>query len=150
MNCQSFSLGPRWHLPWRGSVPRRLEKQRKPGESARGRSNGVSKRVKRPIECGPSGIGRVLSPLVRAPSGTSKTSRSLLLAVPRSTINKPSEYMKLNNSAFAITSFKRRYVDGAGSSREIGGLARHYGGSDFQGCTPSHTQAMISNDCRDP
>ena len=103
MNCQSFSLGPRWHLPWRGSVPRRLEKQRKPGESARGRSNGVSKRLKRPIESGPSGIGRVLSPLVRAPSGTSKTSRSLLLAVSRSTINKPSEYMKLNNSAFAIT-----------------------------------------------
>ena len=25
MNCQSFSLGPRWHLPWPGSVPRRLE-----------------------------------------------------------------------------------------------------------------------------
>jgi len=53
-------------------------------------------------------------------------------------------------SGMRAASFKRRYVDGEGSSREIGGLARHYGGSDFQGCTPSHTQAMISNDCRDP
>src|ERR1700693_2617095 len=57
---------------------------------------GVLKRVKRPIECGPSGIGRVLSPLVRVPSGTSKTYRSLLLAVSRSTINTPSEYIYYN------------------------------------------------------
>jgi hydroxyacylglutathione hydrolase len=30
--------------------------------------------VKRPIDCGPSGIGGVLNPFVRLPSGTSKTS----------------------------------------------------------------------------
>src|SRR5258708_31510021 len=49
-------------------------------------------------DCGPSGIGGVLNPFVRLPSGTSKTSRSLLLEVSSSTINKPSEYMTLKNS----------------------------------------------------
>jgi hypothetical protein len=95
MNCQSFSLGARWHSAWLGSVPWRLERRRNPAVSARSRSNGVLRRVKRPIGCGPSGMGRVLSPLVAVPSGTSKTYRSLLLAVSRSTISRPSEYMIL-------------------------------------------------------
>src|SRR6476659_8488111 len=37
------------------------------------------------IDCGPSGIGGILNPFVRLPSGTSKTSRSLLLEVSSST-----------------------------------------------------------------
>jgi len=52
------------------------------------------------IDCGPSGIGGILNPFVRLPSGTSKTSRSLLLEVSSSTINKPSEYMILNIPPF--------------------------------------------------
>jgi hypothetical protein len=48
----------------------------------------------------PSGMGCVPSPLVGVPSGTSKTYRSLLLAVSSSTINKPSEYMILNFPPF--------------------------------------------------
>jgi hypothetical protein len=100
MNCQSFSLGARWHSAWLGSVPWRLERRRNPAVSARGRSNGVLRRVKRPIGCGPSGMGRVLSPLVAVPSGTSKTYRSLLLAVSRSTINIPSECMILKIRLF--------------------------------------------------
>jgi hypothetical protein len=64
-------------------------------KSYRGRSNGVLRRVKVPIECGPSAIPCVLSPLVGVPSGTSKTYRSLLLAVSSSTINKPSGYIML-------------------------------------------------------
>jgi hypothetical protein len=64
-------------------------------KSYRGRSNGVLRRVKRPIECGPSAIACVLGPLVGVPSGTSNTYRSLLLAVSSSTINEPSGYMIL-------------------------------------------------------
>jgi hypothetical protein len=67
------------------------------------RSNGVLRRVKRPIECGPSGIGCVLSPLLSVASGTSKIYRSLLLAVSSSTLNEPSEYMILKIPPFAIT-----------------------------------------------
>src|SRR6266404_60223 len=43
-----------------------------PPVSARGRGDGVLRRVKRPIECGPSGIGCVLNPFVSVPSGVSK------------------------------------------------------------------------------
>ena len=60
----------------------------------------VLRRGKRPIDGGPSGIGGALNPFVRSPSGTSKTSRSLLLEVSNSTINKPSEYMILNIPPF--------------------------------------------------
>jgi len=75
-------------------------------KSYRGRSNGVLRRVKRPIECGPSAIACVLSLLcwcTGVPSGTSNTYRSLLLAVSSSTINTPSGYMILKLSPFAIT-----------------------------------------------
>jgi hypothetical protein len=72
-------------------------------KSYRGRSNGVLSRVKRPIACGPSAIACVLSPLGGVPSGASKTYRSLLLAVSRSTINKSSGYIMLKISPFAIT-----------------------------------------------
>jgi hypothetical protein len=41
------------------------------------------------------GTGRILRPLVGVPSGTSKTYRSLLLAVSSATINKPSEKILL-------------------------------------------------------
>jgi hypothetical protein len=49
---------------------------------------------------GPSGIGCVPSPIVGVPSGTSKTYKSLLLAVSSSTVNKPSEYMILKLPLF--------------------------------------------------
>ena len=45
-------------------------------------------------------MGCVPSPLVGIPSGTSKTYRSLILAVSSSTINNPSEYIILNISLF--------------------------------------------------
>src|SRR5262249_8025917 len=61
---------------------------------------GVLRRGKRPIDGGLSGIGGALNPFVRLPSGTSKTSRSLLLEVSSSTINKPSEYMILKIPIF--------------------------------------------------
>ena len=54
----------------------------------------------RPTLHGPSGIGCVPSPLVGVPSGTSKTYRSLLLAVSSSTINNPSEYIILRIPLF--------------------------------------------------
>ena len=86
-----------------------------------GRSDGVSRRVKRPIEFGPSAIACVLSPLVGVPSGTSKTYRSLLLAVSSSTINKPSEYMILKLSPFGITSsFVRMLPDSLNRHRDQG------------------------------
>ena len=45
-------------------------------------------------------LADVPSPLVGVPSGTSKTYRSLLLAVSSSTINNPSEYMTLKSPLF--------------------------------------------------
>jgi hypothetical protein len=59
----------------------------------RGTSIELLMRLKRPIDSRPFRIPYVLRPLVGVPYGTSKTFRSLLLAVCSSTINELSEYI---------------------------------------------------------
>jgi hypothetical protein len=72
-----------------------------PTEFARGDYPPLSLAARRPPT--PDRLGPyVLRPLVAVPSATSKTYKSLLLAVSSSTINKPSEYIILKLPPFLI------------------------------------------------
>jgi hypothetical protein len=70
-----------------------------PTEFARGDYPALTLAARRPPN--PDRLGPyVLRPLVAVPSATSKTYKSLLVAVSSSTINKPSEYMILKLPPF--------------------------------------------------